>query len=277
MRKALFSTSCTVAVIIFLSLTAAQCKKTVETKTDTVVIRDTTVTVINTDTSENLTKGLVLYYPFNNSVSDSSGNQRIGTITGTLQYTTDKNNAANGAALFNGTNSYITIADNGALSPASFTISMQFYTTATNQQNLFSKLNFANANNISWACALFGNGPGYPKSASFGVRGPAVACGNFDPMSYSDVVYSMEDIQTSKWYHIACVFDKGVEKIYLNGRLRHAFTRDFQTAKQCTDAPLILGAWYQGAPLYYAGKMDEFRMYNRALNDTEIAQLGKGM
>lgn len=276
MRRTLFSTSCTLAVVVFLSLTAAQCKKTVETKTDTITIRDTTVTVVTTDTSINLAKGLILYYPFNNNVTDSSGNQHNGTISGTLQYTTDKNNTTNGAALFNGTNSYITVADNGALAPASFTVSLQFYTTATTQQNLFSKLNFANANSITMALALFGNGPGYPKSASFGVRGSAVACGSFDPMSYSDVVYSMEDIQANKWYQIACVFDKGVEKIYLNGRLRNAITRDFQTPKQCTDAPVILGAWYQGSPYYYAGKMDEFRMYNRALNDTEIAQLGKG-
>lgn len=276
MRKSLFSISCTVAVIIFLSLTAAQCKKTVETKTDTITIRDTTVTVINTDTSVNLAKGLVLYYPFNNSAADSSGNQHNGTITGTLQYTTDKNNTTNGAALFNGANTYISIPDNGALSPASITVSAQFYTTATSQQNLFSKVNFANANSITWGLSLFGNAPGYAKSASWGVRGTATACGVFDPMSYSDLVYTMEDIQANKWYQIACVFDKGVEKIYLNGRLRHAVTRDFQTPKQCNDASVILGAWYQGSPLYYSGKMDEFRMYNRALNDTEIAQLGKG-
>jgi hypothetical protein len=277
MRRALFSTSCTLAVIIFLSITAAQCKKTVETKTDTLTIRDTTVTVVNTDTSVNLAKGLVLYYPFNNSVGDSSGNQRNGVISGTLQYTTDKNNMTNGAALFNGTNTYISVADNGGLSSTSFTVSAQFYTTATNQQTPFSKINFTTSNSISWGLALFGNSPGYAKSASFGVRGPAVACGSFDPMSNSDLVFSMEDIQANKWYHIACVFDKGVEKIYLNGRLRHAVTRDFTTPKQCTDAAVIVGAWYQGSPLYFAGKMDEFRMYNRALNDTEIAQLGKGL
>ncbi len=277
MRKDLFIKSCSMAVIVFQSLMAAQCKKKIETKTETITIRDTTVIVVNKDTSVNLSKGLVLYYPFNNSVGDSSGNQRNGVISGTLQYTTDKNNAANGAALFNGTNSYITVVDHGALAHASFTVSMQFYATATTTQSLFAKLNFTDATSLSWVLALFGNGPDYPKSAAFGVRGPFGACGLFDPMSYSDMVYSMEDIQTNKWYHIACVFDKGVEKIYLNGRLRHAITRDFQNPKQCTDAPVILGAWNQGSPLYYSGKMDEFRMYNRALNDTEIAQLGKGM
>lgn len=276
MRKDLFIKSCPMAVIVFLSLMAAQCKKKIETRTETITIRDTTVVVVNNDTSVNLSKGLVLYYPFNNSVGDSSGNHRNGVISGTLQYTTDKNNAANGAALFNGTNSYITVVDNGTLAPSSFTVSMQFYATATTTQSLFSKLNFTDATNISWVLALFWNGADHPKSAGFGVRGSASSCGNFDPLDYSDMVYSMEDIKTNKWYHIACVFDKGVEKIYLNGRLRHAITRDFQTLKQCPD-PVILGALYQGSPLYYSGKMDEFRMYNRALNDTEIAQLGKGM
>lgn len=278
MRKDLFIKSCPMAVIVFLSLMAAQCKKKIETKTETITIRDSTVIVVTKDTSVNLSKGLVLYYPFNNSVGDSSGNQHNGVISGTLQYTTDKNNAANGAALFNGTNSYITVVDNGALTSASLTVSMQFYATATTTQSLFTKLNFTNGNSVSGLLALFANAPDYPKSAVFGVRGPAGACGYYDPMDYSDMVYSMEDIQTNKWYHIACVFDKGVEKIYLNGRLRHAITRNFQTLKQCpVEAPVILGAWNQINPLYYSGKMDEFRMYNRALNDTEIAQLGKGM
>ena len=275
MRKDLFFKSCSMAVIVFLSLMAAQCKKKIETKTET--IRDTTVIVVNKDTSINLSKGLVLYYPFDNSVGDSSGNQRNGVISGTLQYTTDKNNAANGAALFNGTNSYITVVDHGGLDLASFSVSMQFYATATSTQILFAKLNFTDATSLSSVLALFGGFPDYPNSAAFGVRGSRIPCGFSDPISNSDMVYSMEDIQTNKWYHIACVFDKGVEKVYLNGRLRHAITRDFQTAKQCTDASVILGAWNQGNPLYYSGKMDEFRMYNRALNDTEIAQLGQGM
>ncbi|HSU50556.1 MAG TPA: LamG domain-containing protein [Segetibacter sp.] len=228
------------------------------------------------DTSINLSKGLLVYYPFNNSAADSSGNQRNGTITGSLQYSTDKNNTVNGAALFDGTSTYITLTDNGSLSPSSLTVCGQFYSTTTAQQNVFSKVNPSNANSISWGLALFGNAPGYAKSASFGVRGTSVACGSFDPMSYSDLVYSMADIQTSQWYHVACVFDKGVEKIYLNGTLRHAITRDFQTPKQCSEASVMIGFWYQGAPFYYKGKMDEFRMYNRALNDQEIAQLGKG-
>ena len=277
MRKNLFIKSCSMAVIVFLSLMAAKCKKKIETKTETITIRDTTVIVANNDTSVNLRKGLVLYYPFNNSVGDSSGNQRNGVISGTLQYTTDKNNAANGAALFNGTNSYITVDDKGALAHASFTVSMQFYATATTTQSLFAKLNYTDATSLSGVLVLFENGPDYPKSAAFGVPRPPGACGVYEPINYSDMVYSMEDIQTNKWYHIACVFDKGVEKIYLNGRLRHAITRNFQTPNQCVDAPVILGAWNQGNPLYYSGKMDEFRMYNRALNDTEIAQLGKGM
>lgn len=273
MRTAIFSTTASLAIIVFLSLMSAQCKKTVETKRDTITVRDTTI--VKTDTSINLSKGLLVYYPFNNNTNDLSGNQRNGVISGTLQYTTDKSSTANSAAQFNGS-TYISITDNGGLSPSSFTVCGQFYATTTSHQNVFSKINYSNANSIAWGLALFGNAPGYEKSASFAVRGTSVACGSFDPVSYSDLVYSMEDIKVNQWYHVACVFDKGVQKIYLNGTLRHAFTRDFQTPKQCTDAAVILGAWYTGSPLFFNGKIDEFRMYNRALNDMEIAQLGKG-
>lgn len=272
MRNGILGVAGLIAIVLFLSLPAARCTKTTETKHDTTII----TTVVQVDTSVNLSKGLLVYYPFNNSVADSSGNKRNGTVSGSLQYTTDKNNNPNAAAQFDGTSAYILLKDSGSLSPASFTICAQLYATTTTHENVFSKINFTNSNSISWGLALFGGAPGYANSASFGVRGNAVACGQFDPMGYSDLVYSMVDILPNQWYHVTCVFDKGVEKIYLNGTLRNAITRSFTTPKQCTEASIVLGAWWQSDLLLFKGKMDEFRMYNRALNDVEIAQLGKG-
>jgi hypothetical protein len=262
----------------FLSSSSIHCtKEIVRTETlivrDTAIVRDTTVTP--TDTTIKLSKGLLVYYPFSNNAGDSSGNGRNGVVRGNLQYATDKNSKSNSAALFDGTSAYISLADDGNLSPASVTICTEFYVTAAKHQNLFGKLRFSDAANIAWGTALFGTSPSYTNSASFAVRGPA-ACGMLDNVGYSDLIYSMEDIQVNRWYHIACVFDKSIQKIYLNGKLRHAVTREFQTPKQCTDASLIVGGWFQGSPFYFTGKMDEFRVYNRALNDLEIAQLGKG-
>jgi hypothetical protein len=157
------------------------------------------------------------------------------------------------------------------------TIAAQFYTDTAVWENLFSKINFSNSNSIVWGVTLYGgNGNPYPNSASFGLRGPDAACGQFDPISLSDLVYAMVDVQPKKWYQVTCVFDNGVEKIYLNGVLRNAITRSFTTAKQCTEASMVIGAFWQNDPYFFHGKMDEFRFYNRALNEEEIAQLGQG-
>jgi len=253
------------ALGFLLILPFSRCTKTVETKTDTLIVK--------IDTSVNLQKNLLVYLPFNKNLADSSGNKNNGAKFGALKYTTDKNNTDSSAVLFDGTSAYILINDSGRLSPSSFTISAQVYCTSSTHQNVYSKINFSTSNTISWGLALFGGAPSYPNSASFAVLGNTVACGQFEPVAYSDLVYSMEDIQLNRWYNITCVFDKGVEKIYLNGTLRNAITRGFVTPKQCSEAQVVLGAWWQSDPLFFKGKMDEFRMYGRALNDTEIARL----
>ncbi len=232
---------------------------------------------ITTDTNVDLSKGLVVYYPFHGNAADSSGNHNDGTLMGNVQFTSDKDNHSNNAALFDGSSGYIQLDDAGNLSPANFSIALQFYTTDTVLQDLCSKINFSNSNSITWGLALFNYNTLYKDYASFAVRSPDSACGKFDPVQLDDLVYSMIPIEKETWYQLTCVFDEhGVEKLYLNGILHNAITRPFTQAKQCTDASILLGAWYQAAPLYFKGKIDEFRFYNRALNDEEAAALAQG-
>ncbi|GGA82761.1 LamG domain-containing protein [Puia dinghuensis] len=255
-------------VLLFLfSVPFSRCTRSKTIITDTVAL--------NNDTDVNLSKGLLVYYAFNNSLADSSGNGHNGTGGGNLRFTSDRNNNANGAVSFDGSSSYIMLKDSGSLSPGSLTVAVQFYTDTAVHESLFGKCDFSTANSIVWGATIFGEDP-YPNSVSFGVQGPSVACGQYDPFSHSDLVYSIVQIQPKKWYQVTLVFDGGVEKIYLNGVLRNAITKSFTTAKQCTDASMILGAFWRSNPYFFHGKMDEFRFYNRALNEEEIAQLSLG-
>jgi hypothetical protein len=280
MIKDLFKAVCLALAVICLPVIFSRCAKNTQKPNDTIttIIRDTTIdtSIVKVDTSINLGRGLVLYYPFSNNAGDSSGNHFNGSVFGGVTFTTDKNGNTNGAAQFDGSSGYILVTDNGTLSPASFTVATQFLVNTAVHQNIFSKINYTTATSASLGLSLFGGAPVYPNSASFAARGPSAACGQPDYVYDSDLVYSMQDIQVSQWYHIACVFDKGVEKIYLNGVLKNAITRGFVNPKQCSDAQLILGDWWQGDHFRFSGKLDEFRMYNRALNDLEIKQLAKG-
>ena len=125
-----------------------------------------------------------------------------------------------------------------------------------------------------WTIASFGGSAPDPNAAEFVALGPAAPCGTADPISVEQLVNS-ESINTNQWYQLVCTFDQGVEKIYLNGVLQGAQTFNYQSLKQCTDAQLVIGSWYGGTYLYN-GKIDELRIYNRALNDREIQTLAKG-
>jgi len=264
-------------IVSIFSISFSRCTKSNPSKVDTVHVTVVDSVFIDNDTDVNLSRGLVVYYPFNNSLADSSGNHHNGTAIGNLNFTNDKGNNANGAVSLDGNGSYIILKDSGSLSPGAFTLAAQFYADTAVWESLCSKINFSNANSIAWGVTLYGGGGSpYPNSLGFAVRGPDVPCGQFDPVSLSDLVYSMVDIAPKRWYQVTCIFDNGVEKVYLNGVLRNAITRTFTTAKQCTDASLQIGAWYEAAPFYFHGKIDEFRFYNRALNEEEIAQLSQG-
>jgi hypothetical protein len=81
---------------------------------------------------------------------------------------------------------------------------------------------------------------------------------------------------TANWYHVAAVFDAGAQrlKLYLNGNLDADKAVSYATVFQ-SNAPFMLGAnVIDGSPgQYYDGLMDEWRVYNRALSQSEIQAL----
>ena len=264
-----------ILALFFLHAPVTSCNKT---KTDTVVktvtdtIRSTVVDTFNLPV--NLDSGLVAYYPLNGNISDSTGHGNNAQAFGNLQYSTDSSGHAGGAALFNG-GSYILVSDNGDLSPTSFSISVQYFENSTTHQNLISKINYNSAAlSPCWGIAPYGGGSN-PQSTGFTVLGPGVVCGQPDPIVAQNLVYTNDSIYPGRWYQLVCTFDAGVEKIYLNGYLKGSMIMPFKTPKQCVDAQLAIGAWFSGSPLYFSGKMDEIRFYNRALNIHEIKTLAK--
>jgi hypothetical protein len=280
MKKPLAFTSVLLLVILgfFLHAPLSSCTKT-KTVTDTITktVNDTiTKTVVDTfRLPVKLDSGLVAYYPFNGNISDSTGNGNTGQIVGTVQYSTDAGNHPGGAASFNGS-SYILVSDKGDLSSPAFSISVEFYENNTTHQNLLSKVNYSNGTSPIYGISPFGGTGANPLSLGFGVLGPGVACGVAEPFTAQELVYTNDTIETGKWYQLVCTYDTGVEKIYLNGVLKSSMNVAFQQAKQCTDAQMVIGAFCASNPFYYNGKLDELRLYKRALNYREIKTLATG-
>jgi len=79
-------------------------------------------------------------------------------------------------------------------------------------------------------------------------------------------------ISQNDWTHIVATNDGTTTKLYINGTLENSYS---EIINWVNGVFLLLGhAEFNGTPVhYYNGKMDDFRIYNRALDDLEVDSL----
>ena len=217
----------------------------------------------------NLTSGLVAYYPFNGNANDASGNNNNGTIAGTAIPSTDQWGNVNSAFTFGGTGSpgRVSVANNATL---------QFSTAATFA--FWVKLNSNVGTNGFGNIVAGGSHCVFAKDGDAGGGLYCLAGLNSSTLSTGVGNVSMTSINTTvnpyavgQWLHYTYVMDATEQRLYINGSLVSTVTGapNFTTMN---GKPLVMGRftsnWY---PLN--GSLDEFRVYNRALNTAEIAAL----
>ena len=80
--------------------------------------------------------------------------------------------------------------------------------------------------------------------------------------------------QLNTWYFVAGVYDAANRKldIYVNGQLDNGVLRGTIPASQF-DANTNVNIGRRSGGFYFAGRIDELRIYNRALGATEIQAL----
>ena len=214
----------------------------------------------------NIDSGLVAYYPFNGNANDESGNGNNGTVNGAT-LTSDRFGNANKAYSFNGTQNYIEVPDQTTLRfNSSFSISLWFS---------FNSFNF-NPSDIAFISKALGSDyyDSYEVYYDWHYRFSAAYCntGGCDEVDYFNTP------SINNWYHIVSLFDKGSNtmKLYLNGILavntplvNSSFTLDYDNNS------LLIGvdSEYGANDQFFDGKLDDIRLYNRLLTETEIQQL----
>ena len=75
------------------------------------------------------------------------------------------------------------------------------------------------------------------------------------------------------WQHVSVVSEGGIVTMYLDGVSVGSFTQTVQVKENSPTAKTLLGAVHFSNTLFdvnYTGKIDDVRIYNRALNDEEI-------
>ncbi|MBU0640597.1 MAG: PEP-CTERM sorting domain-containing protein [Planctomycetes bacterium] len=99
----------------------------------------------------------------------------------------------------------------------------------------------------------------------------AVTAGGINGTIYQATVRDFEDIADGQWHLIVGTYDGSALQLYIDGEWRGS-NSDFSYYTASTQN-MNIGRMEQGARYYFDGKIDEARIYNRALSADEVQDL----
>ncbi|MFZ2658438.1 MAG: LamG-like jellyroll fold domain-containing protein [Victivallales bacterium] len=200
---------------------------------------------------DDLTNGLVAYYPFNRgNASDESGNGNNGTVYGAT-LAPNRFGAANSAYYFNGISDYIGCGTNASLDLTAFSISYW--------------VNYSSLPGIGSNSYILSKGGNY---ASYMDQVPYVYFSEG-----GNALSTNSKLSSGKWYNIVATYDQNFFKVYVNGKWEA--NGGLNPVPAGSTDPLFLGASSLGGIVsdYFNGTLDDVRIYNRALAPSEVTEL----
>ncbi len=211
--------------------------------------------------------GLVGYWPMDENrgttAGDSSGNGKNGTLFGaTLPTWTDGKRGK--SVYFNGTDNYVGIGNMGSFPTRGAVTFWMNAEVVENYRNPFTTS--LNGSNVGIRFEE------YTTPTPYG--GFNVIIGN-DSGTYSSHQYlSSTTLQPNTWYHVALVWDTSINTVtgYLNGVQKFSEAQIYWPTLMSSVA---IGNGFSTSR-YWKGKVDDVRLYNRALSAAEISKLYSG-
>ncbi len=199
---------------------------------------------------------LVAYYALENNVEDSSGNHYHGTAVGDPVYVTGADGIGLGLEFDGTVGQYVDLGHfNPSRSTGQLSLSLWVRWNGLNgsYQGLISKRDAWDAGAMMWQIEANQD----TGELSFARNGSTPADG--DPV-----------LVVGEWTHVAVTFDGSVSRFYINGVLTG--WGNFSLGSS-TRASIQLGASEAGGVNPFNGALDEVRIYDRVLSDTEIQTL----
>jgi len=208
-----------------------------------------------------LKNGLIAYYPFSGNAGDSSGNGNHGTVNGAT-LTTDRFGKINAAFVYDGINNYIK-TNQFFNASQSFTISCWVNSNSSNNQVI--------VNTIPHTILGYGLNPWWIGSGKIGfLYGTGQSAGWINNNYY----FTNPNPFLNIWVNHTVVKNGFNWSFYQNGILINNYQATAQPAGIISN--LVFGHCDPSiCTETFSGKLDDFRIYNRALTQEEITYLSK--
>ncbi|VFM96417.1 MAG: Concanavalin A-like lectin/glucanases superfamily protein [Candidatus Kentron sp. G] len=204
-------------------------------------------------TTDTLSDGLVAYYPFNGNANDESGNGNDGTVNGAT-LTEDRFGNAGSAYSFNGIDNYIDCGNADILN-INDTITLSAW------------INHTTGEPINWEDMFMKGNTTYGFQFNSGDDSFVFHLTTSGWKNLSSDIKPLAGV----WYHVVGTYDGEQQKIYVDGVLKNIDT--WSESINVTDDPLTIGYKVASDNSYFNGVIDEVRIYNRPLSETEVQTL----
>ncbi len=216
--------------------------------------------------TQNLTNGLIAYYPFDQSpasstarfIEDASPKNNHGDYRGNIDYVSDRFGVDCKALSFNG-GSYVSVPNSSSLSSPSNQFTAAVWVKIHIGADLFTE----------WLTILCKSNAFVETDESPHYRMQATA--QTVSLNTAFTEEFIPQLSYDTWYFYAYVYDGRQVSVYLDGQL--VFTFNYSGNLQSNTMPLEIGRDRPGKEEYFNGAMDDLRIYNRALRKDEIEQL----
>ncbi len=205
-------------------------------------------------TLPDLNTALIAKYLFYGNALDESGNNYNGTIYGAT-LTTDRFGKSNSAFLLNGTDNYISTNVTGASGITNAVSLCAWYKTSNKKS--FQPI-IVLRNGTYDVAGLYAStwGDGMPSfDYSYGV-------GYFRNVFANDKMYANDN-----WHFVVGTFDGKTSKIFVDGVLKQESNENI--LKSYTGSFLI----GKDNGIFFEGKIDDIRIYSRALSESDVKEL----
>jgi hypothetical protein len=231
-------------MMVIILLIVTRCKKTTESE------------IPFLDQTENL----VGHWSFSGNANDESGRSNNGVVNGATLIN-DRFGNVNSAYSFDGVDDEITIKVNDGFDEfndpeTEFTLSAW-----CNPDPGASGFIYSNTTEDGWHDLRF-----HGLKPSMGIR---------DTDWTGTIVTASETTTENEWHHFVCTFNNPTMTIFVDGQNQgsKAFEGDILSHGGWENGGVRIGVYYLLDGYYFEGGLDDIRIYNRVLIETEVLEL----